>query len=60
MSEIKEDFNESEISISNIINYYINNTGSIILYALVPFLLGLAIMAFFGHFNPYGEDSWTL
>lgn len=50
MSEIKKEFRESEISISNIINFYISNTGNIILYALVPFLLALAIMAFFGQF----------
>ncbi|MDC3155123.1 hypothetical protein OA530_03445 [Pelagibacteraceae bacterium] len=50
MSELKVDQGENYISVGNIINYYLSNTGKIILYALIPILISFAILAFSGQF----------
>ena len=57
MSKIKIDQNENDISIARIINLYINSSGKIILYALVPILLSAVIFAFSEQFIFSKKDT---
>lgn len=57
MSKIKIDQNENDISIARIINFYINSSGKIILYALVPILLSAVIFAFSEQFIFSKKDT---
>ena len=57
MSKIKIDQNENDISIARIINLYINSSGKIILYALVPILLSAVILAFSEQFIFSKKDT---